>query len=71
MDEFTGLCEAFAAVYTAAYPPAQRMDGQARQRRAGRGRKACLASAEDKLLFILAYPKQYALQTFHALQVGM
>jgi hypothetical protein len=71
LDEFTGLCEAFAAVYTAAYPPAQRMDGQARQRRAGAGRKARLASAEDKLLFLLAYHKQYALQTFHALQVGM
>jgi hypothetical protein len=47
------------------------MDGQARQRRAGAGRKARLASAEDKLVFILAYHKQYALQTFHALQFGM
>jgi hypothetical protein len=71
LEEFTGLCQAFAAVYAAAYPTERRMDGQARRRRAGAGRKARLASAEDKLVFILAYHKQYALQTFHALQFGM
>jgi hypothetical protein len=70
-SEFDGLCPVFAQVYAAAYPAAQRMDGQARQRRAGAGRKARLASSEDKLVFILAYHKQYALQTFHALQFNM
>lgn len=71
LEEFTGLCQAFASVYAAAYPAERRMDGQARQRRAGAGRKARLATAEDKVLFILAYHKQYALQTFHALEFGM
>ena len=71
LAEFTDLCQAFAKAYSSAYPAEQRMDGQARQRRAGAGRKARLASAEDKLVFILAYHKQYALQTFHALQFGM
>jgi hypothetical protein len=71
LEEFTGLCQAFAEVYAAAYPAECRMDGQARLRRAGAGRKPHLVTAEDKLLFILAYHKQYALQTFHALQFGM
>jgi hypothetical protein len=71
MEEFTGLCRAFEAVYTATYPTTVRMDGQTRQRRAGAGRKPRLSSTEDKLLFILCYEKQYTLQTFHALQFGM
>lgn len=71
LKEFVDLCQAFAMVYAAAYPAERRMDGQPRQRRAGAGRKARLASAEDKLLFILAYHKLYPLQTFHALQFGM
>lgn len=71
LEEFTGLCQAFSAVYAAAYPATRRMDGQPRQRRVGAGRKPHLVTPEDKLLFILAYHKQYALQTFHALQFGM
>jgi hypothetical protein len=58
LEEFTGLCHALRAVYAAAYPAERRMDGPARQRRAGAGRKPRLVTPEDKLRFILAYPKQ-------------
>jgi len=71
VDEFENLLPTFAGEYERMYPSDRRMDGQARQRRAGAGRKARLASSEDKLLFILTYHKQYPLQTFHALQFGM
>lgn len=37
-------------------------DGKPRQRKAGGGRKATLASPEDRLLFILVYLKTYPLQ---------
>src|SRR5450432_2981205 len=71
LTEFVGLLGVFEAQYEQAYPKERCMDGQVRQRRAGAGRKAKLASGEDKLLFILAYQKVYTLQTFHALQFGM
>ena len=71
MPEFVQLLPAFDAQYQQAYPPTRRMDGQVRQRRAGAGRKARLASLADKLLFILSYHKLYSLQTAHALHFGM
>lgn len=69
--EFEALLPHFAEAYAASQPADKTQAGQPRQRRAGGGRKARLASLEDKLLFILIYQKTYPLQTAHGLQFGL
>ena len=70
-DEFEHLVPVFAEAYAATQSHTHTQAGQPRQRRAGGGRKACLATVEDKLLFILMYQKTYPLQTVHGLQFGL
>ena len=70
-DEFQQLLPVFAEGYGARLSSTHTQAGQPRQRQAGGGRKARLASVEDKLLFILMYHKTYPLQTTHGLQFGL
>jgi len=70
-DEFEHLLPVFAEAYAARHSSTHTQAGQPRQRQAGGGRKARLASVEDKLLFILMYHKTYPLQTTHGLQFGL
>jgi hypothetical protein len=70
-DEFDHLLPAFAEAYAAQQSRTHTQAGQPRQRQAGGGRKARLASLEDKLLFILMYHKTYPLQTTHGVQFGL
>ena len=67
-EESEQLLPAFETAYRKRYPPEQTQSGKARQRQAGAGAKAKLASFADKLLFILVYQKTNPLQTMHALQ---
>ena len=57
--EFRALLPAFEAAYDRAYPLDRTATGQPRQRWPGAGRRAVLSAAEDKLLFVLVYPKTY------------
>ena len=66
--EFEGLLPAFEIEYALAHPLTVTSTGQPRRRKAGGGRKSQLATAADKLLFILTYQKVYMLQTAHGLQ---
>lgn len=70
-EEIEGLLVAFGAIYASAYPAAQTVEGESRQRGIGGGRKGKLASLEDKLLFVLVYTKTYPLQTMLGLQFGL
>jgi Helix-turn-helix of DDE superfamily endonuclease len=45
--------------------------GQPRKRKKGGGSRGKLPRAEDKLLFILSYLKNYPLQTYHGQQFGL
>ncbi len=58
--EFDKLLPAFGQAWAAAIE--RRLAAQARSRQPGAGRKAKLATLEDKLLFILVYFKLYPLQ---------
>ncbi len=69
--EFQHLLPIFAEAYAATQSTTHTQAGRPRQRQAGGGRKARLASVEDKLLFILMYHKTYPLQTVHGLQFGL
>lgn len=60
--EFQRLLPAFTRAYARAFPSNKTQAGKPRQRRPGAGRKAVLLRPEDKLLFILVYPKAYPLQ---------
>src|SRR5229473_6748942 len=71
VTEFEQLLAAFGEKYTAQYPMTLTQAGQPRQRRRGGGRKARLASIEDKLLFILMYQKTYPIQTVQGLSFGL
>src|SRR6516164_4822064 len=66
--EFARLLPAFATAYAALYPSDQTLEGKPRQRRAGGGATGTLPQMEDKLLFILVFPKTNPLQTMHGLQ---
>src|SRR2546428_5380764 len=55
--EFVLLLPAFAAAYAAFYPLDKTWQGKVRQRQVGGGAKGILSQMEDKLLFILVYPK--------------
>jgi hypothetical protein len=70
-DEFEALLPYFADAYAATQSPDYNQVGQPRQRKAGGGNKARVASLEDKLLFILVYQKTYPLQTAHGLLFGL
>ena len=71
LDEFEHLRPAFAQAYAAAHSATHTQAGTVRLRQAGGGRKARLATLEDKLLFILIYQKTYPLQTMLGLQFGL
>ena len=70
-NEFEALLTAFEKVYNTTYRAEQTVEGQARRRGVGGGRKGQLARIEDKLLFTLVYEKTYPLQTMHGLQFGV
>jgi hypothetical protein len=70
-DEFEALLAHFADVYAATQSPDYNQAGQPRQRKAGGGSKAQLATVADKLLFILVYHKTYPLQTAQGLLFGL
>ncbi len=61
--EFQLLLPAFEHAYQRRYPVKKTRTGNARQRRAGGGRKSLLDTSEQKLLFALVYLKAYPLQT--------
>jgi len=68
--EFDELAQRFAAVWTAVRA-AKTAAGTARQRRPGAGPKSCLASAPQKLFFILLYYKAYPTQDVMGLLFGI
>jgi len=68
--EFNELAGRFALAWAAARA-AKTVAGTARQRRPGGGRKSCLASAEQKLFFILLYCKAYPTQDVMGLLFGI
>ena len=70
-DEFEALLVHFAVALAATQSAKHNRAGQPRQRQAGGGRKAKLASPADKLLFILVYVKTYPLQTAHGVMFGL
>ena len=61
-EEYEILLPAFRAAYQKAYPEDKTTTGKERQRQAGAGRKGALDTIEQKLLFALAYQKDYPLQ---------
>src|SRR5437870_5397106 len=71
LEEFEALLPHFAAAWAATQSAAKNQAGQPRQRQAGGGRKAKLASPADKLLFILVHVKTYPLQTAHGVMFGL
>lgn len=71
LDEFEALLPAFAEAYAATHAATHTQAGQPRHRQTGGGRKAQLATLEDKLLFIVMYHKTYPTQTVHGLQFGL
>jgi len=62
LKEFNSLLPAFVKAYERRYASGQTVAGRKRQRRIGGGRRGSLATAEQKLLFILVYQKTYPLQ---------
>ena len=72
VEEFEQLLAVFEKNLAAVSPPAtQTKKGDLRKRKQGAGPKEKLASAADKLLFILVYQKTYPLQTMQGLQFGL
>src|SRR5919197_3987235 len=71
LDEFRRLVARFEAAFQA-YMAKWRFDGQPRTTRRYTTYKTCpLPTPEDRLLFILAYLKTYALQVVHGRLFGM
>ena len=70
-QEFEQLLPAFETAYQKHYPPEKTLQGKTRQRQAGAGAKAKLASSADKLFFILIYHKTNPLQSMQGLQFGL
>ena len=60
--EFKLVLPAFERAYARRYPRSKTLAGDARQRKAGGGRKSALDTPEQKLLFALVYLKAYPLQ---------
>jgi Helix-turn-helix of DDE superfamily endonuclease/DDE superfamily endonuclease len=69
--EFKVLLPSFQEAYERAQPMNQTQSGRKRKRQVGGGRKAMLATMEDKLLFSLMYQKSYPLQELLAVTFGM
>ena len=61
-EEFELILPAFRNAYERTYPEDKTKAGGERQRKAGAGRKGALDTIEQKLLFALAYQKDYPLQ---------
>jgi len=61
-QEFQLVLPVFERAYARRYPATKTQVGDARQRKAGGGRKTTLDRAEQKLLFALVYLKAYPLQ---------
>ena len=71
MDEFAALVPSFEAAFLQ-YMAAWTFHGRRRQSRRYTTSKNCpLPTAADRLLFILVYLKQHALQTLHGRLFGM
>ena len=70
VEEFQILLEAFTTAWER-YVQQNRIPAEIRQRCYGGGRKARLATCEDKLLFILVYLKTYPLQEVFAFHFDM
>src|SRR6266849_3841793 len=71
LDEFQQLVPPFEAAFQA-HMAAWRLDGKPRTARQFSVYKSCpLPTPEDRLLFILAYVKTYALQVVHGRLFGM
>lgn len=68
---FVDLVEPFRQAYEEALDEQDEKREQPRQRRRGGGRKATIATMEDKLLFILAYFKLYPIQDVQGLLFHM
>jgi hypothetical protein len=69
-EEFQILLRAFTVAWDS-YVQQNRLPPDVRQRDYGGGRKARLATCEDKLLFILVYFKTYPLQEVLAFHFDM
>ena len=69
--EFKVLLPSFQEAYEGVHPSHKTQSGRKRKRQVGGGRKAVLATMEDKLLFSLMYQKSYPLQELLAVTFGM
>jgi hypothetical protein len=65
------LLPTFEKGYQLSSKPKPKAPEKHKQRAQGDGRKAKLADASDKLLFVLIYQKTSQLQTLHGLQFGL
>jgi len=70
-EEFQVLLPTFEKCYELPLPRKPKKTKKKKQRARGGGRKAKLATASDKLLFILVYQKTFQLQVMHGLQFGL
>lgn len=71
VPEFEALLPTFTEESAKGHFLTHTRTGQPRQRKAGGGNKARLATPEDQLLFILIYQKTYPLQTAHGLHFDL
>src|SRR5215510_6355513 len=71
VDEFEQLVPVFQTAYEQTYPPHLTQAGHTRQRQIGGGATGALPKIDDKLFFILVYPKTNPLQTMHGWQFGL
>jgi hypothetical protein len=62
LKEFKSLLPAFTEAYRRKYASNKTLAGKKRKRQVGGGRRAVLATPEQKLLFMLVYQKAYPLQ---------
>jgi hypothetical protein len=69
VKEFHILLQAFTTAWEH-YVQQNHIPSELRQRDYGGGRKACLSTYEDKLLFILVYFKTYPLQSLSSRKRG-
>ncbi len=70
-EEFQCLLPTFEKGYQLSSKPKPKAHKKKKQRAQGGGRKAKLADASDKLLFVLIYQKTSQLQTMHGLEFGL
>ncbi len=70
-EEFQAILPTFEKCYQLSLPPKPKPTKKKKRRAKGGGRKSKLATASDKLFFILVYQKTFQLQTMHGLQFGL